>query len=93
MLAERGLAEALRALALRAPVHVDLLELPDRRLPEGIEAAAYYVVSEALANVQKHAGAKRVLCGPPYVATYSRSRSRTTAGAARRWPRARDCLG
>ena len=60
VLAERGLAEALRALALRAPVHVDLLELPDRRLPEGIEAAAYYVVSEALANVQKHAGAKRV---------------------------------
>ena len=60
VLSERGLAEALRALALRAPVRVDLLELPDRRLPEGIEAAAYYVVSEALANVQKHAGAKRV---------------------------------
>ena len=30
---------------------------PDRKLPEALEAAAYYVVAEALANVQKHAGA------------------------------------
>ena len=33
---------------------------PDRRLAEPVEAAAYYVVAEALANVQKHAGASRV---------------------------------
>src|SRR5206468_152470 len=61
VLTERGLAAALEALALRAPVPVELETLPDRRLPEQIEAAAYYVVAEALANVQKHAGARRVL--------------------------------
>ncbi len=60
VLSERGLVAALEALALRAPLPVDLTELPDRALPEQVEAAAYYVVAEALANVQKHAGAKRV---------------------------------
>jgi PAS domain S-box-containing protein len=57
VLAERGLAAALEALALRAPLPVDLEALPDRRLPEQVEVAAYYVVAEALANVQKHASA------------------------------------
>jgi signal transduction histidine kinase len=52
---------ALEALALRAPVPVQLQVLPDRRLPEPVEAAAYYVVAEALANVHKHAGARRVV--------------------------------
>ena len=35
--------------------------MPERRLPEPVEAAAYYVVAEALANVHKHAGAARVV--------------------------------
>ncbi len=61
VLTERGLSAALEALALRAPLPIELEALPDRRLPEQIEAAAYYVVAEALANVQKHAGARRVL--------------------------------
>jgi len=61
VLSERGLAAALQALALRAPVPVELSSLPERRLPEPVEAAAYYVVAEALANVQKHAGARRVV--------------------------------
>jgi PAS domain S-box-containing protein len=61
VLTERGLSAALEALALRAPIPVELESLPDRRLPEQIEAAAYYVVAEALANVQKHAGAARVV--------------------------------
>ena len=60
VLSERGLAAALEALALRTPVPVELEAVPARRLPEQIEAAAYYVVAEALANVQKHAGARRV---------------------------------
>ena len=62
MLAERGLGAALEALALAAPVPVELRALPDRRLPEPVEAAAYYVVAEALANVQKHAGASGSSC-------------------------------
>jgi len=61
VLSERGLAPAIEALALRAPVPVEIAALPGRRLPEPIEAAAYYVVAEALANVQKHAGAEQVV--------------------------------
>ena len=61
VLSERGLVPALEALALRAPVPVELEAVPDRRLPEQVEAAAYYVVAEALANVNKHAGARHVV--------------------------------
>ncbi|MFL6006887.1 MAG: PAS domain S-box protein [Gaiellaceae bacterium] len=61
VLSERGLVAALEALALRAPLPVELAALPDRKLPEPLEAAAYYVVAEALANVQKHAGAGKVV--------------------------------
>jgi PAS domain S-box-containing protein len=61
LLSERGLRVALEALALRAPVPVELEAVPDRRLPAQVEAAAYYVVAEALANVHKHAGARRVV--------------------------------
>jgi signal transduction histidine kinase len=60
VLTERGLEPALRALALRAPVPVEFEALPGRRLPEQVEAAVYYVVAEALANVHKHAGACHV---------------------------------
>jgi signal transduction histidine kinase len=61
VLSERGLVAALRALALAAPLEVELATVPDKRLPEPVEAAAYYVVAEALANVHKHAGATRVV--------------------------------
>jgi PAS domain S-box-containing protein len=61
VLSERGLVPALEALALRAPVPVELAAVPDRRLPEQVEVGAYYVVAEALANVHKHAGARRVV--------------------------------
>ena len=61
VLSERGLVPALRALVLRAPVPVELEAVPDRRLPDPVEAAAYYVVAEALANVHKHAGARGIV--------------------------------
>jgi PAS domain S-box-containing protein len=61
VLNERGLVAALEALALRAPVQVELQALPERTLSQQVEAAAYYVVAEGLANVQKHAGASRVV--------------------------------
>jgi signal transduction histidine kinase len=53
-----GLAVALEQLAARAPVRAELRVEIDDRLPEQLELAAYYVVSESLANVAKHAQAK-----------------------------------
>jgi PAS domain S-box-containing protein len=61
VLSERGLVAALEALALRAPVPVELDAVLDRLLPEQVDAGAYYVVAEALANVHKHAGAGSVV--------------------------------
>jgi signal transduction histidine kinase len=60
VLTERGLGPALQALADRAPLPVEL-DLPADRLPRRVEAAAYYVVSEALANVAKYAHASEVI--------------------------------
>jgi PAS domain S-box-containing protein len=57
ILSEGGLELALRALARRSAVPVELDVRMDGRLEEGIEVAAYYVVSEALANAAKHADA------------------------------------
>jgi signal transduction histidine kinase len=53
-----GLAAALRKLARRSPIPADLQVRLDRRLPEPVEVAAYYVVSEALTNAAKHAQAR-----------------------------------
>jgi signal transduction histidine kinase len=60
ILSEGGLGPALKTLARRSAIPVKLGRVVDRRLPEPIEVAAYYVVSEALANVTKHANASRV---------------------------------
>jgi signal transduction histidine kinase len=60
ILSEGGLGPALKALARRSAVPVQL-EVPlEARLPEPVEVAAYYVVSEALANAAKHANASAV---------------------------------
>ncbi len=59
VLSGHGLAVALESLAARAAVPVELdVELSERP-PEAVEVAAYYVVSEALANVGKHSSATR----------------------------------
>ena len=60
VLGDRGLGAAVEALAARAPLPVEVVRnLPDRRLPEQVELAAYFVVSEALTNVAKHASAMK----------------------------------
>src|SRR5687767_286124 len=59
VLSDRGLGAAVEALADRAPLPVEVGELPAGQLPEQVELAAYFVVSEALANVAKHASAAR----------------------------------
>jgi signal transduction histidine kinase len=59
VLADRGLGDAVRALALDSPLHARLAgDLPGR-LPAPVESAAYFAVSELLANVSKHAGASQ----------------------------------
>jgi signal transduction histidine kinase len=60
VLAQGGLRPALKALARRSAVPVALAMRVDRRLPEPVEVAAYYVVSEALTNIAKHAHASVV---------------------------------
>ena len=57
LLTERGLGAALDALLARTPVAVEIAELPERRLEAPVEAAAYYVVAEAITNVAKYAQA------------------------------------
>ncbi|WP_330186164.1 AAA family ATPase [Dactylosporangium sp. AC04546] len=60
ILTEGGLGPALRTLARRSPMPVDLDVRADGRLPEHIEVTAYYVVAEALTNTAKHAHASAV---------------------------------
>ena len=60
LLVEAGLAPALDALARRSPIPVELTVAVEGRLPEQVEIAAYYVVSEALTNTAKHAAASLV---------------------------------
>jgi signal transduction histidine kinase len=60
ILSEGGLGAALRMLARRSPVIVDLEVHIDVRLPQPVEVTAYFVASELLANVAKHARATGV---------------------------------
>jgi signal transduction histidine kinase len=60
VLSSGGLSPALRALARRSAVSVELDLRAEGRLPEHVEVAAYYVVSEALTNAAKHAHASAV---------------------------------
>ena len=60
ILAQGGLVLALKALARRSAVPVELEVRVETRLPEPVERAAYYIVSEALTNTAKHAHASMV---------------------------------
>jgi signal transduction histidine kinase len=63
ILARGGLGPALKTLARRSTIPVELDLRVDERLPERVEVPAYYVVSEALTNAAKHAGASVVHVG------------------------------
>jgi signal transduction histidine kinase len=60
ILTDRGLGPAVEALVARAPFPIELTDVPDERLPEPVEAAAYYVVAEAVTNAAKYAQASNV---------------------------------
>jgi len=92
ILADRGLAAAVATLAARSPVPTTVdVELAERPAPP-VESAAYFVVSEALANVAKHAGPAPPSSAPGWwrrrAGARSRSRWPTTAWAAPRSRRA-----
>jgi signal transduction histidine kinase len=57
LLSERGLADALTETAERAPFPVEIATMPTERLPESVEVAMYYLVSEAFTNTAKYAQA------------------------------------
>jgi signal transduction histidine kinase len=57
VLTERGLGPALDALLARAPIPIEIMELPEGRLAAPVEAAAYYIVAEAITNVGKYSRA------------------------------------
>ena len=59
VLADRGLADAIRALALDTPARIHLASELNGRPPAPVESAAYFAVSELLANVSKHAEARQ----------------------------------
>jgi PAS domain S-box-containing protein len=66
LLGDRGLGPALAALAERAVLPVEIVDMPSGRLPAAVEAAAYYITAEALANAAKHSRASLVtvsICG------------------------------
>jgi len=60
ILSKGGLGPALKAVARRSAVPVDLDIAVDRRLPESVEVAAYFLVAESLTNVARHAQASTV---------------------------------
>jgi signal transduction histidine kinase len=58
ILSDRGLAGALGALAAGQPIPVETDIRVERRAPAAVEAAAYFVVAEALTNIARHSGAR-----------------------------------
>jgi len=60
VLSERGLAAALESLAGSAALPVAVTGAPAERLPEAVEAGAYFVVAESIANAVKHADATKI---------------------------------
>jgi signal transduction histidine kinase len=60
VLRELGLSGAITSLAARCTVPVTLRELPSRRVDAAAEAAAYFVIMEAVANAHKHADASAI---------------------------------
>jgi signal transduction histidine kinase len=60
VLADRGLPDAVRALALDTPLHTEVDIDVAGRLDAPVESACYFAVAEALANAVKHSGARRV---------------------------------
>ena len=88
VLTEHGLAPALRTLARRSPIPVDLQIRAGQRLPDQVEVSAYYVAAEALTNAAKHSAASAVSLEVEVAGQVCASRCATMAPAAPTWPAA-----
>ncbi|MCP9485998.1 MAG: sensor histidine kinase [Gaiellaceae bacterium MAG52_C11] len=71
ILTDHGLARAIRMLAERSLLPIEIAALPEERLGPSVEAAAYYVIAEALANAAKHAQAGLITVGVEALATHT----------------------
>ena len=92
VLTERGVVEAVRALALESPIQVDVLGGLPGRPERPIEAAVYFAVAELLTNVAKHARATWATVEFGYSRGHpSGDRCWTTVSAALPAPKGRDC--
>jgi signal transduction histidine kinase len=90
VLADRGLADAIRALALDTPIGTETdIDLPGRLDPP-VETACYFAVAEALANAVKHSGARlvqiRIRHSPGPSSPYASARSRLAGPPSSRRP-------
>ena len=98
ILTDRGLGPALEAILARAPLPVELTDLPEERLPEPVEAAVYYVVAETITNIAKHAQAESATVSVTLASStrarrdhrrrHRRRRPRRAARACAAWPTA-----
>ena len=99
MLADRGLADAVRALALDAPMTVDTDMTCQGEPPMPVAAAVYFAIAEALTNAVRHSGADTVQIGIGYAGGMLRAtitddgaggadaaRRTGLAGVERAWP-------
>jgi signal transduction histidine kinase len=93
VLSDRGLGSALEALAGRMPLPIEIEAVPSERLPQRVEAAAYFVVAEAITNVARYASASFARVNLACDDGTSSSRSPTTAWAERTQPTGRACEG
>ena len=83
VLTHRGLAAAVTSLAGRLPLPVELSEVHERRLAQEVEAGAYFVISEALTNVESTPGLRARASKRPSPRASSWSWSATTASVVR----------
>jgi signal transduction histidine kinase len=72
VLTNYGLGRAVAALAARSPVPVEITAMPEERLPAPVEAAAYYIIAEAMTNVAKYAAASHITVMADQVADCTR---------------------
>ena len=92
VLTDRGLARPSPRSPHRSPVPVEIADVPAERLPAPVEAAAYYIIAEAITNVAKHATRPTSPCASA-ATTPACGRGRPTTASAPPTPRGLGAAG